>query len=100
MFRTDTVGNLNMKVNNSFANVYAANITFTGKGNDINITGDYNVKPANQSVIGLKMDIRQLQMTSVQSFSMGAISDASGFINGNFDISGTFDKPDVNGPDF
>ena len=97
MFRTDTVGNLNLKVNNTTANVYAANITLTGKGNDINITGNYNVKPANQSVIDLNMNIRQLQMTSIQSFSMGAISDASGYINGNFDISGTFEKPDVNG---
>jgi translocation and assembly module TamB len=97
MFRTDTVGNLNMKVNNTTANVYAANVSLTGNGNDINIAGNYNVKPANQSVIDLKMNIRQLQMKSIQSFSMGALSEASGYINGNFDIAGTFDKPDVNG---
>ena len=97
MFRADTIGNLNMKVNNTIENVYAANISLTGKGNDINIAGNYNVKPENQSVVDLDMNIRQLQMTSVQSFSMGAISDASGFISGNFDISGTFGKPDVNG---
>ena len=97
MFRADTVGNLNMKVNNTTANVYAANITLTGFGNDVNITGDYNVKPKNQSSIALKMDIRKLQMTSIQSLSMGAISEASGYVNGHFDINGTFDKPDVNG---
>jgi len=97
MFRKDTIGNLNLDVNNNTANVYAANITLTGKGNDINITGDYNVKPANQSAMNLKLNIRQLQMTSIQSFSMGSISDGSGFINGSVDISGTFDKPDVNG---
>ena len=97
MFRADTVGNLNMKVNNTTTNVYAANITLTGFGNDINIAGNYNVKPDNQSTLALQMNIRQLQMKSVQSFSMGAINNASGFINGNFDISGTFDKPDVNG---
>lgn len=97
MFRADTLGDLNMKVKNTTADVYAANITLTGFGNDVNITGDYNVKPDNQSAIDLKMNIRRLEMTSVQSFSMGAISEASGYINGNFDISGTFDKPDVNG---
>jgi autotransporter translocation and assembly factor TamB len=97
MFRADTVGNLNMKVNNTTADVYAANITLTGFGNDINITGGYNVKPNNQSSIDLKMNIRQLQMRSVQSFSMGSISNASGNVNGNFSISGTFDKPAVNG---
>lgn len=97
MIRTDTIGNLAMKVNNTTANVYAADIALTGKGNDIGITGTYNVKPANQSVIGLVLDIRKLQMTSVQSFSMGAIDKASGYVNGRFDLSGTFDKPDVNG---
>jgi translocation and assembly module TamB len=97
MFRADTVGNLNIKVNNTTANVYAANISLTGFGNDVNIAGDYNVKPENQSAIDLKMNIRRLQMTSVQSFSFGAISNASGYLNGDFDISGTFDKPDVNG---
>ena len=97
MFRADTVGNLNMKVNNTTANVYAANITLTGFGNDVNINGNYNVKPDKLSSIDLKMNIRQLQMTSVQSFTMGAIKDASGYLNGNFDISGTFDKPNVNG---
>ena len=36
-------------------------------------------------------------MTSVQAFSMGAIENASGFINGKFNVAGTFEKPDVNG---
>jgi translocation and assembly module TamB len=97
MFRTDTVGNLHLKVNNTTENVYAADITLTGSGNDVNINGNYNVKSGNESAIDLKMNIRKLQMTSVQSFSMGAISNASGSLNGNFDISGTFDKPNVNG---
>jgi translocation and assembly module TamB len=97
MFRADTVGNLNVKVDNRTADVYAANITLTGFGNDVNIAGDYNVKPDNQSSIDLKMNIRQLQMTSIQSFSMGSISNSSGNVNGNFSISGTFDKPAVNG---
>lgn len=97
MFRADTVGNLNLKVNNTTANVYAANVTLTGFGNDIAINGNYTVKPANQSAIDLKMNIRQLQMSSIQSFAMGAIENASGYINGNFSFAGTFEKPDVNG---
>lgn len=97
MIRTDTVGNLALKVNNTTANVFAADISLTGYGNDIAINGTYNVKPANQSVIDLVVDFRKLQMTSVQAFSMGAIENASGFINGKFNVAGTFDKPDVNG---
>jgi len=97
MFRKDTVGNLTMKVNNTVADTYAADIALTGKGNEVLINGNYLVRPANQSVIGLKIDIRTLQMTSVEAFSFGAISKASGYINGKFDVAGTFAKPDING---
>ncbi|MBL7700403.1 MAG: translocation/assembly module TamB domain-containing protein [Chitinophagaceae bacterium] len=95
--QADTVGNLALKVNNSQANIFTADVSLTGKGNDIGINGTYQVKPENQSVINLVLDIRKLQMTSVQAFSFGAIDDASGFVNGRFDIAGTFDKPDING---
>lgn len=97
MFRHDTVGNLSLKVNNTVANVYAADINLTGKGNEIVINGNYHVKPANQSMYDLKMDIRALQMSSVEAFSMGSISRGSGIIDGKFDISGTVEKPNVNG---
>ncbi|MEO8584478.1 MAG: hypothetical protein ABI415_11810, partial [Flavitalea sp.] len=97
MFRTDTVGNLVLKVNNNVADTYSADINLTGNGNDVAIKGDYVVKPADQSVINLNMDIRALQMKSMQAFSMGAISRSKGFINGKFDFAGTFDKPKVDG---
>ncbi len=96
-FRKDTVGNLSMKVNNTEKNIFNADINLTGKGNDIAITGDYEVKPANQSLIDLSMQIRKLQMKSVEAFSAGAISRATGFITGNFDVDGTFEKPNVEG---
>lgn len=97
MLKKDTVGNLNLKVSNQEANVYAANITLTGYGNDVAINGNYHVKPANQSSINLVLDIRKLQMASVEAFSMGSISKGAGYVNGRFDIKGTFEKPDVNG---
>ena len=95
--RKDTVGNLALKVNNAVENTYAADISLTGKGNEVLINGNYFVKPANQSVIDLNLDVRALQMTSLEALSFGAISRASGFINGKMAIAGTFDKPDVSG---
>lgn len=97
MFRTDTVGNLNLKVNNTTQNVFAAEVSLSGKGNDIAIKGNYQVKPKDQSVIDLVLDIRKLQMSSVQAFSMGAISKGSGYLNGKFNFAGTFAKPELNG---
>lgn len=97
MFRKDTVGNLAMKVSNTTANVYVADITLTGKGNDIAIGGDYTVKPANQSAINLNMDIRKLTMASVQAFSMGSITRGTGYLTGKFAVQGTPAQPDVDG---
>lgn len=97
MFRQDTVGTLALKVNNNTANVYNADIALTGKGNDLRIAGNYIVKPENQSEMDLTMDIRRLQMSSVEAFSMGAISRGTGYLTGRFDINGTPDKPDVIG---
>lgn len=97
MFRADTVGNLNMKVNNSTSNVYAANVTLTGNGNDIRIDGNYKAIPNTEAVMDLDMNIHRLQMKSVQAFSMGSISDASGYIDGKLDVTGTFAKPKVDG---
>jgi len=93
----DTVGNLALKVNNTTQNVFSAQGTLTGKGNDIALNGNYYVKPANQSSYDLILDIRQLQMTSIASASMGSLTRAQGFINGKIDINGTFEKPAVNG---
>jgi hypothetical protein len=97
MFRQDTVGNLNIKIENPNAQQFAANVTLTGKGNDVAITGNYNVKPANQSTYAMVLDIRKLQMASVQALSMGSITEGSGYLKGRFDVSGTFEKPNVNG---
>lgn len=97
MVRKDTVGNLALKVNNTVQNTYAANVALTGKGNDLRIDGTYLVKPANQSEINMDLDIRALQMTSIEALSFGSISKAKGFLSGKFDLKGTFDKPNVNG---
>ncbi|MGZ5133662.1 MAG: translocation/assembly module TamB domain-containing protein [Flavitalea sp.] len=93
----DTVGNLALKVNNTTQNVFTAEGTLSGRGNDVSLNGQYYVKPANQGNFDLTLDIRQLQMTSIAAASMGSLGRASGHIDGKLDINGTFAKPDVNG---
>lgn len=97
MFRNDTVGTLALKVNNNTANVYSADVRLTGKGNDLQIGGNYTVRPNNQSEMDLTVDLRRLMMSSVQAFSMGSISNGQGYLTGRFDINGTPAKPDVVG---
>jgi hypothetical protein len=96
-FQKDTVGDLALKVSNRSAEVFVADIDLTGRGNDLSIDGTYTLKPANQSIMDLQLTIREIQMKTVEAASMGAIKDAKGFLNGQVDLNGTFEKPDING---
>jgi len=93
----DTVGNLTMKVNNTTADQFAAQVSLTGNGNDLLMNGTYFVKPDNQSSFDMNLDIRQLQMHTLEKVSMGAITAAKGFIDGSFKINGTVAKPNIDG---
>ena len=92
--KKDTVGNVKMLVNNRVADTYNADISITGNNNDVQLSGNYY---ANNKAIDLSLDIRKLPLTTAQAFSAGALRDASGFVNGAFNITGTTDEPAVNG---
>lgn len=93
----DTLGDLKIKVNNTQANVFAADIQLAGHGNDVQLTGHYNVKPNNNSDFELTADIRQIDLHSLEGATNNAITNASGMVNGKLEITGTIDKPQVNG---
>lgn len=92
--KQDTVGNVKLLVDNKVANTYNADVSITGRGNDVHLTGNY---VTTNSSFDMNLDIRALPLTTAQAFSAGAMRDASGFVNGQFDISGTIDKPVVVG---
>ncbi len=92
--KKDTVGNIEMLVNNEVADTYHADVTITGNDNDVQLSGNYY---ANSKAIDLSLDIRKLPLTTAQAFSAGALRDASGYVNGGFTITGTTDQPAVNG---
>ncbi|HVW97729.1 MAG TPA: translocation/assembly module TamB domain-containing protein [Mucilaginibacter sp.] len=94
-FKTDTVGDIALKVNNQTANAYAADVTITGKGNNVNLTGLYYTAP--QSKIDMNLNIISLNMKSIEGFSFGSIRRASGNITGQLRITGTTDAPVVRG---
>lgn len=93
----DTVGNAVIKVNNTTENVYAANATLTGRGNDVRIDGKYFFTGNGNSRFDLDLNIGNLPLTTAQAFSNGAIRSATGSVKGNFDITGTLDDPDIRG---
>ncbi|WP_160136102.1 translocation/assembly module TamB [Chryseobacterium sp. c4a] len=88
------VGNLAVKVNNSSPKLLNADIALSGNNNDVRILGDYNTA---SSSFDLNMAINQLQMKSIQGFSMNAITNTEGYLSGNLKITGTTDKPNILG---
>ncbi|MEP6724583.1 MAG: translocation/assembly module TamB domain-containing protein [Bacteroidota bacterium] len=93
----DTLGDLRMQVNNTKANTFAADVQLSGHGNDVQLKGDYYMKPNNQSSFDLTADIRQLQLHTLEGATNQAIRDATGMVNGKLSITGNLDKPQVNG---
>ena len=56
--RKDTAGNLKMLVNNKVADTYSADITLSGRGNDVQISGNYYAKQADNN-FDLLLDLKQ-----------------------------------------
>jgi hypothetical protein len=93
-FKRDTVGDLQIKVNNETANSLQANVVLTGQGNDMELSGNYNTQ---SGTMDFDLEMRQLYVKSIQGFSFGNLSDSKGFLSGNLDIQGTVEEPAILG---
>ena len=93
----DTIGNINLKVNNKTSNTFAADIKISGQGNDVQLTGNYYVRPDNNSSFDIKADIRKIELHSLEGISKKMLRDASGVINGKLAITGNLSKPIIEG---
>jgi hypothetical protein len=93
-YRGSKVGDIAVKVNNERANVYAADVAITGNGNQVNLTGTYT---AGSNAFNLDLDMQHLELASIEGFTNGAIKDGKGYLSGDFKVTGTADKPSVNG---
>jgi len=90
----DTVGNVAAKVSNKSASVYEADITITGRGNDVQLSGEYNVSTSSADML---LDIRKLPVATAQALSDGAIREASGDVSGQFRVTGNISQPAIRG---
>lgn len=93
----DTVGNLTAKINNNAANQFNANISLNGRGNEMNILGNYFVKPGDNSSYDFTVDVVALQMKALEGFTNGGIKDTRGNLSGKIVLNGTLAKPDIDG---
>lgn len=93
-YKSDTLGDLTLKVNNQKANAFTADIGLQGKNNDIGISGDYY---SGESKIDLKLDLRRVNLAAFSGAAQGVFDKMKGYLTGQFTITGTFDKPNVRG---
>ncbi len=95
--KSDTIGDVNAKIDNTKANIFATNVTITGRGNDVALTGNYYLKPQDKSNMDLNLAIRSLQLNTLEGASMGSFREGKGFLSGNVKVGGTVKTPDIDG---
>ncbi|HWB93880.1 MAG TPA: translocation/assembly module TamB domain-containing protein, partial [Puia sp.] len=93
-YKSDTLGDLSLRVNNEKANAFSADIGLQGKNNDIAVSGDYYT---GESKMDLKLDLRRVNLAAFSHAASGVVDKMKGYLTGAFTITGTFDKPNVRG---
>lgn len=92
-----TVGDIAVQVNNIQENTFSADVRISGNGNDVQLVGDFITPPEGDAQIRAYLELKPMQMTTVQAFSFGNLRDSEGQINGRIDITGTTAAPRING---
>lgn len=96
-FDKDTIGNINIQVNNVTENTFGANIKVYGNHNDVNLVGKIIAPPNEASRIEAKLHLQPLTIHTLQAFSMGNLQKSEGDVKGVLDISGELNAPTIRG---
>ncbi len=90
----NAIGTIDALVANETSSLYNADIKLSGFNNNLSLLGSYDTAA---SKFDADLDIKALQMTSIQGFSMNQLSDAKGYISGKLKLTGTTDAPSILG---
>jgi len=93
----DTIGDINAKISNPKANIFATDISIKGQGNEVALTGNYYLKAEDKSTMDFNLAIKSLQWSTLEGISMGAISNGKGYLTGNVKIGNKPNSPDLDG---
>ncbi|MHA4806707.1 translocation/assembly module TamB domain-containing protein [Flavitalea flava] len=93
-YQGDSIGDLTLKVNNEKANAFSADIALEGHRNDVRVKGEYYT---GEGRMDMKLDLMQLNLASIRPFAKEQLEKIEGILKGNLAISGTMEKPVVNG---
>lgn len=93
-YKQDTVGTVFIKVDNQTANAFNTDVKIEGNGNDVQLAGKYYT---GEGRMDMKLDINNIDLSTVKNFAAGQLLDAGGNLKGNVAIAGTTSKPQVDG---
>jgi hypothetical protein len=94
VYKLDTVGNLQVKVNNQTGNAYNADIVLSGNNNDVHLTGMYYT---GEGRMDLNLAINSINLAMIKPFATGQLDDITGILKGNVSLKGTTADPQVDG---
>ena len=96
-YKRDTLGDLKALMNNKTEHAINANITLSGYGNDIAISGDYYTQARNGNDLDMKVELKALALRSLETLTGGQIANSSGLIRGDLKLTGSITQPKING---
>ena len=95
IYLQNPVGDLNIQADNLSANKYSVHLALSGQDNIADIKGTY-LSSTNQN-LDFTVDINKINLKTIESFTKGQIRKSSGYLTGKIQISGTGNKPIING---
>jgi len=90
------IGNVDLKANNPTSERFDIDLTLNGNDNKLTASG-YLIPNGGSNSINIKTNIESLSMKTVEAFSMGQISQASGKVTGNILVNGATSAPEITG---
>src|SRR5699024_7308673 len=88
-FGKDTVGIIDLLVNNEVDNEFATDIKIYGNNNDVRLTGKVLMPNDGPMGLDLNLNLEPLTVKTLEAFSFGNLQKSKGNIRGSLKISGT-----------
>ncbi|PKP52962.1 MAG: hypothetical protein CVT92_06255 [Bacteroidetes bacterium HGW-Bacteroidetes-1] len=90
------IGNLTMTADNPTSERFDIDVKLSGSENNVSATGYFIPKGGDNSV-SIKADISSLSLKTLEAFSMGTLTEASGNLTGNISVEGNTSSPEITG---
>lgn len=94
-FKGDTLGNMTLNAYNSGGKQYNMDLDLTSKTNNLKVNGYYLADSV--PTLNLNANLVRLDLSTVESFTMGQLQQLKGVLSGDLKVTGTLNDPDING---